>query len=291
MAHEARSVVVTGASRGLGLASAAHLYRRGWRVVAAMRAPEAGLERLRGATGAGSGDPRLIGVRLDLQDPASIVAAAKTIEEAVGPPDALVHNAGVAAVGSAEEMPFEAWQQVFATNLFGPVRLTNALLPAMRTAGRGRIVVISSQGGIRGMPAVSAYSASKAALERWAESLAQEIAPFGLGVTVLVSGTFQTDIITEHTPHYGDMNGPYARSYAGIDRRGRFLVGLLAGRPERFASALARVLEQRGPFSRHAVGLDARLLMLGSRFLPARLLHHLIRLTMDLPRQGGAKGS
>jgi NAD(P)-dependent dehydrogenase (short-subunit alcohol dehydrogenase family) len=288
---ESRSVVVTGASRGLGLASAAHLYRRGWRVVGAMRSPEAGLERLREATGAASGDPRLIGVRLDLRDPASIVSAAKAIEEAVGPPDALVHNAGIAAVGCAEEVPFEVWEQVFETNLFGPVRLTRELLPRMRAAGRGRIVVVSSQGGIRGMPAVSAYSASKAGLERWAESLAQEVAPFGLGVSILVSGTFQTDIITEHTVHHGDMNGPYARPYAAIDRRGRLMMRFLANPPERFASALERVLDQRGPFSRHAVGIDARFLMLGSRFLPARLLHHLIRLAMALPRQGGLKGN
>jgi NAD(P)-dependent dehydrogenase (short-subunit alcohol dehydrogenase family) len=256
-----------------------------------MRSPDAGLDRLRQATGASSSDPRLIGIRLDLQDPASIIAAAKAVEEAVGPPDALVHNAGIAAVGSAEEMPSEAWEQLFGTNLFGPVRLTNELLPGMRAAGRGRIVVVSSQGGIRGMPAVSAYSASKAALERWAESLAQEVAPFGLGVSVLVSGTFQTDIITEQTPHYGDMNGPYAKPYAGIDRRGRFMVGLLANPPERFASALAKVLDEQGPFSRHAVGMDARMLLLGSRFLSGRLLHHLIRLAMALPRPGALSTS
>jgi len=289
--REARSIVITGASRGLGLASAAHLYGLGWRVVGAMRSPDAGLERLREATGAASGDPRLIAVRLDLEDPESIVAAAKAIEEAVGPPDALVHNAGVAAVGCAEELPFDVWEQVFRTNLFGPVRLTNALLPAMRAAGRGRIVVVSSQGGIRGMPSISAYSASKGALERWAESLANEIAAFGLGVTILVSGTFKTDIITEQTRHYGDLKGPYAGHYAGIDRRGRFMVGRLANPPERFASALARVLDEKGPFSRRAVGLDARLLLLGSRFLSGRLLHHSIRLAMALPRHGSLKGN
>src|SRR5438093_12908215 len=116
---EPRSVVITGASRGLGLASAVHLYRLGWRVVAAMRSPDVGLERLRAATGAGADDPRLIGVRLDLDDSSSIIAAAKAIEEAVGAPDALVHNAGIAAVGCAEEMPFEVWEQLFQTNLFG----------------------------------------------------------------------------------------------------------------------------------------------------------------------------
>src|SRR5262245_13555073 len=121
---EPRSVVVTGASRGLGLASAAHLYRAGWRVVAAMRSPDAGLERLRAATGAAPGDPRLIGVRLDLESPSSVSAAAKAIEEAVGAPDVLVHNAGIAAAGSAEDMPLEAWERLFRTNVFGPVQLT-----------------------------------------------------------------------------------------------------------------------------------------------------------------------
>ena len=283
---EARSVVVTGASRGLGLASAAHLYSKGWRVVGAMRSPDLGLERLRAATGAAPDDPRLVGVRLDLDDPTSILAAAKATLAAVGAPDVLVHNAGIAAVGSVEDMPFSVCENVFRTNLLGPMRLTQALLPAMRGAGRGRIVVVSSQGGARGMPAIAAYSASKGALERWAESLAEEIAPFGLGVTVLVSGTFDTDIITEQTPDHGDYAGPYAGHYAGIRRTGGFLVQKLASPPERFARALARALDERAPFARHAVGLDAHLLLLGTRFLPGRLLHHLIRLAMGLPRYG-----
>src|SRR4029453_19456875 len=91
---ERGSVVITGASRGLGLASAAHLYAQGWTVVAAMRSPDVGLERLRAATGAATRDPRLVAVRLDLDDPASIVAAAGAITEAGGPPHALCPNAG-----------------------------------------------------------------------------------------------------------------------------------------------------------------------------------------------------
>jgi NAD(P)-dependent dehydrogenase (short-subunit alcohol dehydrogenase family) len=286
---EPRSAVITGASRGLGLASAIHLYERGWRVVGAMRSPEVGLERARAATGAAADDPRLIGIRLDLDDASSIVTAAKAIEEAVGAPDALVHNAGVAAVACVEDLPLEVWEHVFRTNLFGPVQLTRLLLPAMRAAGRGRIVVVSSQGGIRGMPAISAYSASKGALERFAEALAEEIAPFGLGVTILVSGTFDTEILTEKTPHHGDLNGPYAAHYTGIERRGRALVRLLANPPARFARALATALEERTPFARHTVGPDSRLLWLGSRLVPGRLLHHLIRLAMDLPRHGALK--
>src|SRR5499426_178587 len=287
--REPRSVVITGASRGLGLASAAHLYKLGWRVVAAMRSPDAGLERLRAATRAGFGDPRLIGVRLDLDDPASIHAGAKVIEEAVGAPDALVHNAGIAAVGCVEEMPFDAWERLFRTNLFGAVRLTQELLPSMRAAGRGRIVVISSQGGVRGMPSISAYSAAKGALERWAEALAEEVAPFGLGVTILVAGMFETDILTELTPHYGNLTGPYATHYAGIERTGRSMMRL-ANPPERFGPALARALDERAPFARHTVGIDARMLLVGSRLLPGWLLHHAVRWAMRLPRHGEQHG-
>lgn len=289
MGREPRSVVITGASRGLGFASAVHLYRLGWRVVGAMRSPHVGLERLRSATGSRDGDGRLLGVKLDLDDPASIVAAARAIEEAVGAPDALVHNAGIAAVGCVEDVPCEVWEQLFLTNLFGPVRLTKELLPSMRAAGRGRIVVVSSQGGIRGMPAISAYSAVKGALERWAEALAQEIAPFGLGVTILVSGMFKTDILTEQTPHHGRRNGPYAAHYTGIERTGGLMMRL-AGPPERFAAALARALDEGAPFARRTVGFDSRMLLLCSRLLPPRLLHHVIRLAMRLPRHGALRG-
>ena len=112
-----RTIVITGASRGLGLASSAHLYKQGWRIVAAMRSVDAGLERLRAATGASVDDPRLVGIKLDLGDSSSIAQAATDIVEHVGAPDVIVHNAGLAAAGSAEETPMEAWHQLFATNL------------------------------------------------------------------------------------------------------------------------------------------------------------------------------
>jgi NAD(P)-dependent dehydrogenase (short-subunit alcohol dehydrogenase family) len=282
---EPRSVVITGASRGLGLASATYLYKRGWRVVAAMRSPDTGLETLRAATGAHANDPRLIGVRLDLVDPASVTAAAKAIEEAVRAPYAIVHNAGIAAAGSVEELPSDVWEQMFATHLFGPVALTKALLPSMRATGRGRIVMISSQGGVRGIPAIAAYSAAKGAVERWGEALANEIAPFGLGVTILVTGTFDTDIITdEGAQDYRDYDGPYARNNATIDRRGRFAMRF-ARAPHRFAPKLAKALDEKVPFARHAVGPDARLLLVSNRLLPGWLLHQVTRVAMGLPRQ------
>jgi NAD(P)-dependent dehydrogenase (short-subunit alcohol dehydrogenase family) len=285
-----RSVVVTGASRGLGLASAAHLYRRGWHVVAAMRSPDAGLERIRSATGAAPGDPRITAVQLDLQDENSITSAAKAITEAVGAPDVVVHNAAFVAVGCVEEMPSGVIDQIFTTNVLGPIRLTRELLPAMRQAGRGRIVVISSVGGIRGMPAISMYSASKGAVERWAESLAHEIAPFGLGVTVLSTGTFRTDVYDRDvTSYYGDREGPYARHHAGLDRSGEKVIRT-AKPPERFAAALAKALESdAAPFARHAVGTDARMLQIAARLLPTGALHSITRAATGLPRRNALR--
>jgi NAD(P)-dependent dehydrogenase (short-subunit alcohol dehydrogenase family) len=218
-----RGVVITGASRGLGFATAARLYREGWRVIAAMRTPERGMMLLREATGAAADDDRLIGVPLDLMDHASVLAAAKSIEESVGAPYALVHNAGISAAGMLEETDMQLWQNMLSTSVLGPVALTKALLPSMRAAGQGRIVLVSSAAGVRGQPATAPYSAAKGALERWGESLANEIAPFGLGVTILVAGTYDTEIITDAgTTDDRDFGGSYARLHNTMNSRGRF---------------------------------------------------------------------
>ena len=206
---EPRSVVITGASRGLGLASAVHLYKAGGRL-----SPRCGRTTrdggLREATGAAADDPRLIGVTLDLDDSASVAAAAKSIEDAVGAPYAIVNNAGISAAGMVEETPMSCGRGCSHPRV-RPGALTKALLPSMRAAGRGRIILISSQGGVRGMPAIAPYSAAKGALERWGESMAGEVAPFGMGVTVLVTGTYDTDIITDAgTTDSRDFDGPYA---------------------------------------------------------------------------------
>lgn len=285
---DAPSVVITGASRGLGLATAAHLYETGWRVVAAMRSHDEGLERLRVATGAAGSDPRLLSVHLDLADSDSIIEAARAITDVVGAPFGVVHNAGVANVGCLEELPQTAWDEIFTTNFFGPVRLTKALLPSMRAAGRGRIVMVSSQGAIRGMPGIGAYSASKGALERWAESLSYEVAPFGLGVTVLVAGTFKTDIL-ELTRTYADRDGPYAAHHEGLEHSGRRFVRF-ASSPDRFAPAVASALDEIRPFARHGVGVDARLLLLANRLLPTRVLQRIITRAVGFPRAGARRG-
>jgi len=286
---EPRSVVITGASRGLGFASTVRLYREGWRVVAAMRSEDKGMPLLRKATGAREDDDRLIGVTLDLLDPASIEAAAKTIEEAVGAPYALVNNAGISAAGMVEETDMALWENMFATHVLGPVALTKALLPSMRAAGWGRIVLISSACGVRGQPGIAAYSAAKGAMERWGESMAGEIAPFGLGVTILVTGTYDTDIITDAgTTDDRDFAGPYARLHTTMNTRGRFAMRF-AQPPEKFTEGLVKALDDRGSFRRRGVGPDASMLLVSNRILPAMGMHHMSRLVMGIPKQGAMR--
>ncbi len=289
---EPRSVVITGASRGLGLASAALLYKRGWQVVGAMRSVDAGMEKLRAATGAAEDDPRLIGVTLDLTDSASVAAAAKSIIEAVGAPYAIVHNAGISAAGMIEEAPMSLWERMFATNIFGPVALTKALLPSMRAAGRGRIVLISSAGGVRGMPATAPYSAVKGALERWGESMAGEVAPFGIGITNLVTGTYDTEIITDAGAiDTRDLDGAYARHHSTMEKRGRAMTQRAAKSPDKFAAELARALDDTAPFVRRPVGRDARVLLIASRLLSGAGMHHMMRLMLGIPRFGALRGT
>jgi NAD(P)-dependent dehydrogenase (short-subunit alcohol dehydrogenase family) len=286
---EPRSVVITGASRGLGFASAVRLYREGWRVIATMRTPDRGLPLLREATGARDDDDRLIGIQLDLMDAASIAAAAKAIEEAVGAPYALVHNAGISAAGMVEETDMALWQSMFATSVLGPVMLTQALLPPMRAAGKGRIVLVSSAAGVRGQPATAPYSAAKGALERWGESMACEIAPFGLGVTTLVTGTYDTDIITDAgTIDDRNFEGPYARLHNTMNSRGRFAMKM-ARSPERFPDGLVKALDDTGPFRRRGVGPDASMLLAANRILPASGMHHMSRIVLGIPRQGSMR--
>lgn len=290
---EPRTVVITGASRGLGFASAVRLYREGWRVVAAMRTPDRAMPLLRRAIqdrGLSPDDERLIGVQLDLTDTASITAAAKAIEEAVGAPYALVHNAGISAAGMVEETDMALWQRMFATSVLGPVALTQALLPSMRAAGAGRIVLVSSAAGVRGQPATAPYSAAKGALERWGESMACEIAPFGLGVTVVVAGTYDTEIITDAgTTDDRNFEGPYARLHNTMNSRGRFAMKM-ARPPERFTDGLLRALEDRAPFRRRGIGPDASILLAANRILPASGMHHMSRTVLGIPRQGSMRG-
>jgi NAD(P)-dependent dehydrogenase (short-subunit alcohol dehydrogenase family) len=142
------------------------------------------------------------------------------------------------------------------------------------------------------MPATAPYSAVKGALERWGESLAGEVAPFGIGVTILVTGTYDTDIITDAgTTDCRVLDGPYARHHSTMDKRGRAAMRLAAKSPDRFAAGLAKALDSKKPFVRRSVGPDARMLLAANRLLPGAAMHAMIRLMMGIPRWGALGGT
>jgi NAD(P)-dependent dehydrogenase (short-subunit alcohol dehydrogenase family) len=175
-----RSVLITGTSSGIGLATAVVLASRGWRVFATMRnlQKRSALEQALRAAGM---QDNVDMQELDVTRSESVQAATASIMARTGNTlDAVVHNAGVAAAGALEDVPESELRRVMETNFFGVLGLTRALLPTFRAKRRGRIVIVSSEAAFYGQPTNAIYCASKWAIEGWAESTAYELEPFGI---------------------------------------------------------------------------------------------------------------
>jgi NAD(P)-dependent dehydrogenase (short-subunit alcohol dehydrogenase family) len=181
---------ITGAGRGLGVQIAKAALQAGDRVVAAGRQRSAVIDSL------GPDSDQLLSVALDVTQADQAQAAIDAALMRFGAIDVLVNNAGYGHLGFFEETTMQDAQAQFATNLFGVFNVTWAALPAMRSARKGRIFNISSLAGIMGAELCSLYCASKFALEGFSESLAKEVAPFGLFVTIVEPGPFRTDFLT-----------------------------------------------------------------------------------------------
>ena len=170
-----KTVLITGCSSGYGLETARYFHWHGWNVVATMRTPREELlprsERLRI-------------LPLDVTNAESIAAAL----EAAGPIDVLVNNAGIGLLGAFEATPMATVREVFETNTFGPMAMTQAVLPQMRARGSGVIVNVTSSATIASFPLVAAYTASKTAIQGFTASLAQEAAEFGIRVKLVEPG-------------------------------------------------------------------------------------------------------
>lgn len=170
-----KTVLITGASSGYGLETARHFHTQGWNVIATMRTPDGSvLPR----------SPRLRVLPLDVTRPDSIAAAI----EASGTIDVLVNNAGIGLFGALEVTPMSTVREVFETNTFGTIAMTQAVLPQMRTRGSGVIVNVTSSATLAPFPMVAAYTASKQAIEGFTASLALELAQFGVRVKLVEPG-------------------------------------------------------------------------------------------------------
>jgi NAD(P)-dependent dehydrogenase (short-subunit alcohol dehydrogenase family) len=263
-----RSVLVTGASSGIGLASARLLAARGWRVFGTSR---------RGAAGAREPVPGIAWLRLDVRDEASVRACVGEAEAASGADGlhALVCNAGFGIFGSVEEVSLEDARAQFETNVFGVLACVRAVLPAMRARRRGRVVLVGSLAGRAPIPFQGHYSASKAAVDSLAQALRMEVAPFGIGVALVEPGDIRTAF--NDATDFGDTSrSAYGERIVRCEAVIRQSLEKAPG-PEVVAEAVARALDDDPPRTRYPVGPDSRAVPLGRRLLPEGLVHRLIR--------------
>lgn len=272
-----RVVLITGCSSGIGLDAARRLRAAGWRVLATCRKPE-DCARL-----AGEG---LESFPLDLADGEGIAAAvAEALGRGGGRIDALVNNGAFACPGAVEDLPRAALREIFETNLFGQIDLTNRLLPAMRAAGRGRVVMISSVLGLVATPWRGAYVASKFALEGITDALRLELRGSGVGVVLVEPGPIATAFRRNAIPHFERhidwMSSPHRAAYEATLLRRLYAADPVRDRFELPASAVSavilRALESRRPAARYRVTVPARGAAVLRRVLPTRLLDRVLR--------------
>ena len=271
------TVLVTGASTGIGEACALRLDRLGHRVFAGVRR-EADGERLRGAA-----SERLTPVQIDVTDAGQIEAAAKQIEAETGGLQGLVNNAGIGKGGPIEYLPLEDWRTQLEVNVIGQVAVTQAMLPLIRQ-GRGRVVFMGSIGGKASTALTAPYNASKHAIEAIGESLRYELRPWGIWVAVVEPGAVKTpiwdktreeadrlerDLPEEARERYGPHIGAIRKALEMQARRGVA--------PDLVARAVEHALFSARPRTRYPVGADARLQSAMVRLLPDRAREAVIR--------------
>jgi len=243
---------ITGATRGLGADIAAAALKAGDRVVATGRQRAAVSDRL------GPDTDRLLSLSLDVGDAAQAQAAVAAAVERFGAIDVLVNNAGYGHIGFFEESTAADVEAQFATNVFGLLNVTRAALPEMRAARRGHVFNLSSTAGIRGIAAGSLYCATKFAVEGFSESLAHELAPFGIHVTIVEPGPFRTDFLTPESLKFAatevaDYDARRAEMRASFEQRN----GKQAGDPVRLAAAIVTLANEAAPPLRFAAGAMA----------------------------------
>jgi NAD(P)-dependent dehydrogenase (short-subunit alcohol dehydrogenase family) len=243
-------VLVTGCSTGIGFATALSLSRASHTVLAGVRRPESfpALEQARD-----EGRLALHPVLLDVNDDRSVQDCLDRAEEAHGPVDVLVNNAGLGGSGTVEETPLEVFRALMETNYFGSLRCMQAVLPAMRARRSGLIVNVSSVSGRLAMAGTAPYAASKFALEALSECLAQEVAGLNVRVRIVEPGVIVT-------PIFGKASGAPAQStYPHVRRLAALYAALLtAGTPpSAVAARIVELVSNDDGRVRHLVGPDA----------------------------------
>ncbi len=278
-----RSVLITGASTGIGRATALRLDAAGWQVFAGVRKQEDA------AALSDAGSDRLVPLILDVTDASQIAAAAEQIAAAAkGRLDGLVNNAGIAVPGPLETLPLDDFRRQVDVNLTAQVAVTQAMLPLVRPA-RGRVVFIASIGGRIAFPLNGAYHAAKFGIEAVGDVFRQELRPWGISVSIVEPGSIDTPIWERGAQNASEIEARahpeqealYGKAIASF----RKVVQDLADRgipPEKVAEAISHALESSRPRTRYLVGLDAKVQARLKVLIPDRVFDRIVARTMHL---------
>lgn len=233
--------MITGTSQGFGHELVRAALKAGDSVVATSRDP------FKVAADFSDSAEELLTVRVDLRDPSQIAAAVQGAIDSFGRIDVLVNNAGHGLIGAVEEANDSEIASVYETNVFGLLRVTRAVLPHMRQQRRGHIVNLSSIGGLVGIPGFGIYNATKFAVEGISEALAEEVLPFGIGVTIVEPGPFRTDFLGGSLAYAGREMPEYEQT-SGRTRLGAVeRNGNQPGDPVRAAEAIVKAVMSDNP--------------------------------------------
>ena len=268
MPDESKSVLITGASTGIGRAAALYLAERGYRVAATSRS----LDRLDGLRREAGPFGDIHCVELDVDSDRSVSEATASVVDAFGRIDVLVNNAGYGLWGPVQSFSMDELRAQLETNFFGAFRMIKAVLPSMTGRRSGTIINVSSVEGRLVTPFSGGYAASKFALEGLSEALRYELWPQGIRVAVVEPGLFDTDFHDSQVEAAGAGSpdlpyGPAITRYR--EQRGKY--DRFAKDPARVAKVIHRIIRARRPRFRYPVGMEATIGIPASQLLPERL--------------------
>lgn len=270
---QTRSVLITGASSGIGLVTARQLLAHGWDVIATVRTPEKAAS-LRAEL------PTIRTIVVDLTAAGAIEQIVREVRELThGQLFALINNAGFAVPGAIEDVTPDLAREQYEVNVFAPMFLAKALTPMLRDAGGGRIIQISSVSGLMSAPMLGWYASSKHALESLSDSLRMELAPFNIKVVLIEPGSFGTNIWGKAGGILPESmaTGPYAHVYKRADR----IINQRHPEPTPVADLIRHALEAKKPKARYKVGAGLRqITVLG--ILPTRVTDYLLSTALGL---------
>ncbi|MGC1417680.1 MAG: SDR family oxidoreductase [Candidatus Acidiferrum sp.] len=288
MTGSPRTVLITGGTDGLGKAAALFLAERGYRVFAAGRSLQKRQDLDRIAT-----DQKLPleSIELDVCDDASVQRVVQTALQKAGAIDVLINNAGVGYMAVVEELRLDDLRRQLETNLFGVLRVTQAVLPHMRERRQGRILMMSSVAGLVSPPTYGAYSGSKHALEGLSNALRLELYPFGVDVILIEPGyivtNFQETAKELAQPYVqAAKTSPYAKIYSASWAGANKSRSESKTTPEGCARVILEAIESPHPRARYPVTSLAKWVALAKRILPDTLLDAFLRKRFGIEREG-----